>query len=129
MLPYITEEVWSWLFAQQTGSASIHRAAWPSEADFADLPAPADASSFAIAADCWRAINKAKADAEVSMGREVESLTIVARSSTLARLAPGLSDVLLAARCHAHELAEDTTLDDGAFAIRDATFAEKTAKA
>ena len=129
VLPYITEEVWSWLFAQQTGSASIHRAAWPSAADFADLPAPADASSFAIAADCWRAINKAKADAEVSMGREVESLTIVARSSTLARLAPGLSDVLLAARCHAHEFTDDSTLAEGTFTIRNATFAEKPAKA
>jgi len=129
VLPYITEEVWSWLFAQQTGRDSIHRAAWPSEVDFADVPAPADQSSFAIAADCWRAINKAKADAEVSMGREVERLTIVAGESTLARLAPGLSDVLLAARCHAHEFADDSTLAEGTFTIRNATFAEKPAKA
>ncbi|MCS5637579.1 MAG: valine--tRNA ligase, partial [Myxococcota bacterium] len=29
VLPYISEEVWSWSFAEESGEASIHRAPWP----------------------------------------------------------------------------------------------------
>src|SRR5207247_1547083 len=29
VLPYITEEIWSWAFAEETGSRSIHAAPWP----------------------------------------------------------------------------------------------------
>lgn len=125
VLPYITEEVWSWVFAEETGQASIHRASWPGEADFRQVPAPEHAGSFEIAAGCWRAINKAKADASVSMGREVERLEIAANATTLERLHPGLPDVLLAARCHAHELVEKPSLEDGVFEIGDAVFAER----
>ena len=34
VMPYITEEVWSWVFAEETGHPSIHRAPWPGEDDF-----------------------------------------------------------------------------------------------
>ncbi len=120
--PYITEEVWSWVFAAEKGAPSIHRASWPGASDFAAVAEPADPESFQVAADCWRAINKAKADAEVSMGREVERLTIAASPKTLEKLRPGLPDVLLAARCHAHELAEQPDLEDGTFEVSDAVF-------
>ena len=123
--PYITEEVWSWVFAQEKSTPSIHRAPWPDGSDFAAVPEPADPESFQVAADCWRAINKAKADAKVSTGHEVERLTIAASPKTLEKLRPGLPDVLLAARCHAHDLAEQTDLEDGSFAIRDATFIDR----
>jgi valyl-tRNA synthetase len=125
VLPYITEEVWSWIFAEETGHDSIHRAPWPGEADFLQVPAPEHAGSFEIAAACWRAINKAKADASVSMGREVERLEVAANATTLERLRPGLPDVLLAARCRAHELVEKPSLEDGVFEISGAVFAER----
>jgi valyl-tRNA synthetase len=124
-LPYVTEEVWSWLFAGESGHETIHRAPWPGDADFSGVAEPDDAESFAVAAACWRAINKAKADAEVSMGREVERLGIAANGKTLEKLRPGLSDVLHAARCHAHELREDADLPDGGFAVEDAVFADR----
>jgi valyl-tRNA synthetase len=125
VLPYVTEEVWSWLFASERGEPSIHRAAWPGEADFRDAAEPADPGAFALAADCWRAINKAKADAEVSMGREVTHLCIRANAATLARLRPCLADVLAAGRCQGHRLAEEAGLADGAFRIEDAVFAPR----
>ncbi|MDH3518878.1 MAG: valine--tRNA ligase [Myxococcales bacterium] len=124
-LPYITEEVWSWAFAEETGHASIHRAAWPSDADFADIQAPDDAASFDVAVACLAAINKAKADAAVSMGREVLHLSIAANPKTRAKLDPVLADVLAGARCAECALVESDAIEDGAFEIRDVQFAER----
>ena len=124
-IPYITEEVWSWAFAEEKGEPSIHRAVWPSTADFAGTLAPANTASFDVAAACMAAINKSKADAEVSMGREVETLTISAGATTLERLAPVLGDVLAAGRCREHRLEENASLEEGAFEITDPKFAER----
>ena len=46
-------------------------------------------------------------------------------AATLERLRPGLPDVLLAARCHAHGLVEKASLEDGVFEIADAVFSER----
>jgi valyl-tRNA synthetase len=124
-LPYIGEEVWSWVFAEEKGEPSIHRAPWPSVAELAAIEAPADDASFDVAVACWNAINKAKADAEVSMGREAETLTIAADAETLAKLGPVLADVLAATRCRAHTLATDAEVEAGSFVVRDARFAPR----
>ena len=124
-LPYVTEEVWSWVFAGETGHASIHRAPWPDAAEFEAIPAPTEPESFAVAVAALDAIHKAKADAEVSAGREVLELRLAASPKTLAKLAPVLDDVLAAARARAHTL-EPAELADGSFEVRSARFAERT---
>jgi valyl-tRNA synthetase len=125
-LPYITEEVWSWHFAAQSGVPSIHRAPWPSALDFEGVGPPAEPESLEIAMACLAAIHKAKADASVAAGREVERLTIAANPKTLAKLARVAGDVLSAARVREHALAAADDAADGAFEIRDAVFAERT---
>jgi len=127
-LPYITEEIWSWVFAEEKGAPSIHRACWPGSEDFRGIEPPKNADSFDIAVACWSAINKSKADAEVSMGREATNLTIAANPKTLSGLAPVLDDVLLAARCQNFRLTERPDLEDGSFEILDAEFAPKPEK-
>jgi valyl-tRNA synthetase len=124
-VPYISEEVWSWSFAAEKDQPSIHRAPWPSAADFEGVAAPQDAESFDLAVACWGAVNKAKSDASVSMGREVERIAIEANPKTLARIEAVLPDVLGAARCAEHRLVPRDDLGDGEFAISDAVFAEK----
>jgi valyl-tRNA synthetase len=124
VLPFISEEVWSWAFAEETGHASIHAAPWPGPVDFEGIAAPADTGSLGVAVEGWRSVMKAKSEASVSMGKEVESLTLAANAATLARLAPGLGDVMSAVRCKAHRLVEDAALEDGVFEARDAVFSE-----
>ncbi len=127
-LPYITEEVWSWVFAEEKGQPTIHRAPWPSEADFAEIPAPENPASFDLAVAAFTAINKCKADHEVSMGREVERLVLCANPATLAAAGPVLADVFAATRCREHRLHEDAALEDGVFEAREPSFAPKPPK-
>ncbi len=129
VLPYITEEVWSWAFAEETGDASIHIAPWPDVSEFNEIPAPACAQSFDLAVTALAAINKSKADAEVSMGREVEKLTLRANPKTLADLAAVQADVLAASRTLSHETEEVAELEDGVIEIQNASFAPKPVKA
>ncbi len=127
-LPYITEEVWSWVFADEKDAPSIHKAAWPGDADFAGIPEPANPASFDLAVAAFTAINKCKADHEVSMGREVDTLTLTANAATLEAVKPVLSDVFAATRCHDHTLAERSGLEDGVFEVADPSFAPKPEK-
>jgi valyl-tRNA synthetase len=124
-LPYITEEIWSWVYAEEKGKQSIHRAPWPGGEDFQAIEPPSSDESFDVAVACWAAINKSKADAEVSMGREALRLVIAANPKSLTRLEPVLSDVLAAARCLGHELAGRPEMEEGAFEILEAEFAPK----
>ncbi len=71
------------------------------------------------------AINKAKADAQVGMGREVASLTLAASPATLERLRPVLSDVLAATRCGEHRLAPRDDLAEETFEVTEARFVER----
>lgn len=128
VLPYITEEVWSWVFAEETGHASIHTAPWPSDVDFEGIEAPADDASFDLATEALAVINKAKSDAGVSVGRVTESLTFAANEATRTRLERVWGDVAAAARCQSHALETKADLDDEAFAVLAARFAEKTPK-
>lgn len=125
VLPYITEEIWSWVFARETGQPSIHRAPWPSASDFQGIAAPDNASSFDLAMACLNAINKAKSEAGVSAGRVVERMSLRANAATLTALAPVLSDVAGSARCQSYTTQVEAALEDNSFAIVDAVYAEK----
>jgi len=129
-LPYITEEVWSWAFAEETAQPFVHTAPWPTREELALAGAPEDPGSFDLAVAALAAINKAKADASVSMAREVEQLRLQGHAADLARLAPVLADVLAAARCHAHQLevveaVDEAELPEGSFRVSELCVAER----
>ncbi len=70
VLPFVTEEVWSWW---QTGS--VHRATWPVAGE---LPADGDTAVVTVAAEALAAVRKAKSEAKQSMRADVETATITA---------------------------------------------------
>jgi valyl-tRNA synthetase len=123
VLPYVTEEVWSWAFAEETGHRSIHAAPWPTMDELATVAPPADAASFEAAVAALAAINKAKSEGGVSVGRGVGRLTLVTSAAGAARLEPVLGDVLAAARVEQHELRAESCADDG-FQIAEIAFVE-----
>jgi valyl-tRNA synthetase len=117
VLPYITEEVWSWAFADETGQRSIHRAPWPDAAELATVPAPAHPESFDAAVACFTAINKGKSEGGASVGRGVRRLAVATSRATESQLAPVAADVMAAARVEHWNVRVDPALDDGAVAL------------
>jgi valyl-tRNA synthetase len=70
-LPYVTEEVWSWW-----RQGSIHRSAWPSPDDLAEVSAGGDPAVFEVAAWVLGEVRKAKALAKRSLRAEAERVIV-----------------------------------------------------
>ncbi len=148
VVPYITEEVWSWAFAKESGAERrapsgsaeregapsqaneyIHRAAWPTVAELASIPAPKDAESFELACNLYASLNKKKTESGASTGRVVNTTSIAASPALVTRIAPVLADVLAAAKVKAHAIASREPLTDAdGFVIDAIDIAPKEAK-
>jgi valyl-tRNA synthetase len=89
-LCYVTEEVWSWW-----REGSIHRAAWPTEAELARV-GQGDPGVYETAAAVLRDVRKAKALQKVSLKSPVERLVVYDTRPRLERLRLALDDVVAA---------------------------------
>jgi valyl-tRNA synthetase len=98
-LPFATEEAWSWW---QDGS--VHRAAWPDDADLSARAGPGSDAVLAAAAAAITAIRKAKSKAQVPMKTAVPLLTLTAGQQDLDALAAAAADVRSAGRVAAIDL-------------------------
>jgi valyl-tRNA synthetase len=98
LLPFVTEEVWSWWH-----DGSVHRAPWPSVDELDGAAADADPEVLAVASEVIAAVRKAKSESRVSMRTEVASLQVRAPAAVLARVALAEPDLRAAARAGAIE--------------------------
>jgi len=96
IVPTITDEVWSWVFAEETGQPSIHKAPWPTVEELDSIAAPEIAGSFPAACDAISAIRKAKSESGVNLNRELLSLVLEADESGESDLRLVLDDVAAA---------------------------------
>ncbi len=90
VLPFVTEEVWSWWQA-----GSVHRAPWPAATE---LPAGGDPAVVSVVATALAGVRKAKSDAKVSMRADVESATVTAPAEQVALVEAARSDLVEAGR-------------------------------
>ena len=90
LLPFVTEEAWSWW---QEGS--IHRAPWPTAEELPATPTPA-AAPFGAAAAAIGAIRKAKSEARLPQRSEVARVMVKGRQEELDVLAAVIGDVAAA---------------------------------
>jgi valyl-tRNA synthetase len=90
VLPFVTEEVWSWW---QTGS--VHRSPWPSAAE---LPTGGDPAVVTAAAEALAGVRKAKSDAKQSMRADVETATVLAPAEQVPLVEAARSDLTDAGR-------------------------------
>jgi valyl-tRNA synthetase len=90
VLPFVTEEVWSWW-----QSGSVHRALWPTATE---LPTGGDPAVVAAAAAALAGVRKAKSDAKVSMRADVETATVTAPSVQVPLVEAARDDLVDAGR-------------------------------
>ncbi|HET7823042.1 MAG TPA: class I tRNA ligase family protein, partial [Ornithinibacter sp.] len=90
VLPYVTEEVWSW-----THDGSVHRAAWPT---VDEVPAGGDAALLTAVGSALAAVRKAKSEAKVGMRAEVPSMTLVGPDAALAHVRAAEADLRAAGK-------------------------------
>ncbi len=89
VLPFVTEEVWSWW-----RPGSVHRAPWPSADELAAAAGP-DETALEVVSDVLGAVRRAKTSAKRSMRAGVELLTVVdtaERLEALGRVSDDLRD-------------------------------------
>jgi valyl-tRNA synthetase len=98
ILPFVTEEVWSWW---QTGS--IHRAPWP---ELAELGPSRDVLPYAVAADTLAEIRKAKSEQKKSLATPVAQVEMRDTAERLAALRLVVDDVAAAGKVAAYTLVE-----------------------
>jgi valyl-tRNA synthetase len=122
-LPFVTEEVWSWIFAAETGWKSIHRAPWPGPKDFEGIDAPGIRETFDAAVACLSGIHRLKTQSQVSIGSELPGMKVAGNAMTLRALRPALPDVRAAARAFRLDLEEDDRLSDLVIEVRSAGIA------
>ncbi|WP_369133583.1 valine--tRNA ligase [Modestobacter sp. I12A-02662] len=90
VLPFVTEEVWSWW-----QSGSVHRALWPTAAE---LPAGGDPAVPTVAAEALAAVRKAKSEAKQSMRADVATATVSAPEAQVALVEAARVDLTSAGR-------------------------------
>jgi valyl-tRNA synthetase len=90
VLPFVTEEVWSWW-----QSGSVHRAPWPAATE---LPTGGDPAVVSVVATALAGVRKAKSDAKVSMRADVESATVTAPAEQVPLVEAARTDLAEAGR-------------------------------
>jgi valyl-tRNA synthetase len=98
VLPFATEETWSW-FAE----GSVHRASWPTTDE---LPDAGDAGVLTTASAALIGIRRAKTDAKASQKTEVTSCVIAAPAASRAWLEAASADLKAVGRIHSLDIAE-----------------------
>jgi valyl-tRNA synthetase len=96
VLPFATEEVWSWW-----KEGSVHRQSWPDAAALRSAGgASGDPALLTAAAEVLGAVRKAKSTAKVSMRAPVERMVVRARAERLALLGAAVEDLRNAGAVH-----------------------------
>jgi valyl-tRNA synthetase len=93
VLPYATEEVWSWW-----REGSVHRAAWPVSAPLRAAAGDADPAHLAAAGNALAALRKIKSEAKVSPKTPILAVTLAVPAAALDGVRSALDDIRGAGR-------------------------------
>ncbi len=93
VLPYVTEEVWSWWQA-----GSVHRQAWPTPAEALAGGLTGDPAMLGAVGEALAAVRKVKSEAKVGMRAELQSMTLAGTDTLVAAVRAAEADLRAAGR-------------------------------
>ena len=94
-LPFMTEEIWSWRFAEGEGAkGSVHVAPYPTEAEYATIPESKAAGCYAAAVEVLVKIRSAKTEGKKSLRWRIADLKVTGSQESLEALKMALEDVV-----------------------------------
>jgi valyl-tRNA synthetase len=93
VLPFATEEVWSWW-----REGSVHRAPWPEAAPLRGAAGDGDPTTLAAAGGALAALRKVKSEAKVSMRTAIRSAELAVPAPHLVRVESVATDLRSASR-------------------------------
>ncbi len=117
VLPFATEEVWSWF-----NEGSIHRTRWPESAPLAALAAKGESSNvpagagrelLASAGQAFSALRKVKSEAKVKQRAEIATVDLLVPESRVAAVTATLTDLTVAARARDLSIVPVADIADG----------------
>src|SRR5699024_3223730 len=113
IMPFVTEEVWSWW---RTGS--VHRAPWPTDESLSHPDSTVAPDLLASVAAALTEIRRTKTEAKVSQKTAVATVTIQAPTSVVSAIRSAEGDLKAAGRIEtllAEEIGEEITIGDISF--------------
>jgi len=111
-LPYITEEVWSWCFAEEKNQLSIHNAKYPALIELEKYSEPKSKEVFKSALHFLDEIKKYKAARNLSYSSAIENLEIAAAKNTQETLHELLFDLLGYSKIENYSFVDGEELND-----------------
>ncbi len=120
VLPYITEEIWSWRFAGEGRTSSIHSSSWPTPEEIGTVQLSKGPDPFDCAVEVVRKVRTAKTQAKRSLRWPVRALEIDGSDENRGALEPVLTDVLRTGNVEDANvrLSPGTPPDDELFTVR-----------
>jgi len=113
VLPFATEEVWSWWH-----DGSIHRASWPTSGDLNTIAAQTDPVIVRAVGAALAGVRRAKSEAKVGMKADVESVVLSGPAAILDQIRLAAGDLIAAGRIAAIDYRPAES-----FAVRDVVLA------
>jgi valyl-tRNA synthetase len=117
VLPYVTEEVWSWSFAGETGQRSVHTAPWPTVREFDEVPEPANAECVFAAAEFYTVFNRYRGDKAMSRKTSVSFARIGGTAAAIRAVEAVMDDLATTLNIGRWEFVVQEDLVDPRFAI------------
>src|SRR5690554_7465105 len=105
VLPFATEEVWSWW--RTSVAPSVHLAPWPEAAPLREAAGDADPAQLDVVGEALAVVRKVKSEAKVSQRTPLVAGTLAVPSASLAHVEAALDDVRAAGRAATLEAAAD----------------------
>lgn len=112
-MPYVTDEIWSWGYAAETNTPSIHKATWPNVVEVATVKTPSEEGVLDIAAELLGKIHYAKSQAQKSLRWPVDKMELSIAKSDAFKVNVALADVIRAGRVRDDGVAVSETLASG----------------